>query len=136
MPSIRKLKKVQIKFFTIITFVIFIAELIIMWILSSIDFKSLFIEMIADSLLLTLLTSPIIYYYLVCNILIKNVLLLSELEHQVDSLNIAALVSETDVNGIITKVNDQFCNVSGYKEAALIGKTHQVVNSGQSYNKW
>jgi len=47
-----------------------------------------------------------------------------------DQLNTAALVSETDVWGIITYVNDKFCEVSKFSREELIGKNHNVVNSG------
>ena len=37
------------------------------------------------------------------------------------------IVSKTDVNGIITFVNDEFCRISGYSKAELIGKNHNIV---------
>ncbi len=37
---------------------------------------------------------------------------------------------ETDVNGIITYVNDKFVEISGYSSDELIGKTHCIFNSG------
>ena len=37
------------------------------------------------------------------------------------------LISETDVAGTITKVNDVFCNVSHYSESELIGQTHNLI---------
>ena len=40
------------------------------------------------------------------------------------------LVSETDVNGIITDVNPLFRAVSGYSRKDLLGKTHKIINSG------
>jgi PAS domain S-box-containing protein len=40
------------------------------------------------------------------------------------------LVSETDVNGIITDVNPLFRAVSGYSKKDLLGKTHKIINSG------
>lgn len=52
------------------------------------------------------------------------------LNWQIETLNEAAIVSETDPRGVITYVNDKFCEISGYSREALIGKTHAVVNSG------
>lgn len=37
------------------------------------------------------------------------------------------IISKTDVNGIITFVNDEFCNISGYTKSELIGQNHNIV---------
>ncbi|AQW82314.1 PAS domain-containing sensor histidine kinase [Campylobacter pinnipediorum] len=37
------------------------------------------------------------------------------------------IVSKTDINGIITFVNDEFCQMSGYTKQELIGKNHNTV---------
>lgn len=37
------------------------------------------------------------------------------------------IVSKTDINGIITFVNDEFCNLFGYSEEELLGKNHNIV---------
>lgn len=41
-----------------------------------------------------------------------------------------AIVSEADVNGCITYVNDRFCEVSGYRRDELIGQNHRAIKSG------
>lgn len=42
-----------------------------------------------------------------------------------------AIVSTTDVDGVITYVNDRFCDISGYERHELIGQTHRVVKSDE-----
>lgn len=37
------------------------------------------------------------------------------------------IVSKTDLNGLITYVNDQFIKISGYTEDELIGKPHSII---------
>ncbi len=37
------------------------------------------------------------------------------------------IISKTDVNGIITFVNDEFCAISGYSKDELIGRNHNIV---------
>lgn len=37
------------------------------------------------------------------------------------------IVSKTDINGIITFVNDEFCKISGYSCDELIGQNHNIV---------
>ncbi len=37
------------------------------------------------------------------------------------------IVSETDARGVILYANDDFCRISGYSKAELIGKPHNIV---------
>ncbi|MEA3331069.1 MAG: PAS domain S-box protein [Campylobacterota bacterium] len=37
------------------------------------------------------------------------------------------IISKTDVDGIITFVNDEFCKISGYSKDELIGQNHNIV---------
>lgn len=50
-----------------------------------------------------------------------------EMTRYLDALNKVAIVSKTDVEGIITYVNEIFCEVSQYKESELLGQPHNIV---------
>ncbi|MEI7841151.1 MAG: PAS domain S-box protein [Methylococcaceae bacterium] len=45
------------------------------------------------------------------------------------ALNNAAIITETDLQGVITYANDKFCEISGYSQQELLGSTHSIVNS-------
>ncbi|MCX6938008.1 MAG: PAS domain S-box protein [Verrucomicrobia bacterium] len=41
------------------------------------------------------------------------------------------IVAITDAEGVIRYVNQRFCEISGYAEVEIIGKTHRVLKSGE-----
>ena len=55
---------------------------------------------------------------------------LQELAYQKDALDEMAVVAIADPQGIITYVNDKFCEISQYDRAEAIGQTHRIINSG------
>ncbi len=50
-----------------------------------------------------------------------------ELEQYMKAVENSNIVSKTDINGIITFVNDEFCKISGYSKEELIGQNHNIV---------
>ncbi len=49
------------------------------------------------------------------------------LQQYIEAVESSNIVSRTDINGIITFANDEFCKISGYSREELIGKNHNIV---------
>ena len=49
------------------------------------------------------------------------------LQQYMDAIEKSNIVSRTDTEGIITFVNDEFCNISGYTKEELVGKNHNII---------
>lgn len=49
------------------------------------------------------------------------------LEQYKGAIDASASVSKTDINGVITYVNDSFCKMSGYTKKELIGAKHSII---------
>ncbi|OHE01463.1 MAG: hypothetical protein A2513_10895 [Sulfurimonas sp. RIFOXYD12_FULL_33_39] len=52
---------------------------------------------------------------------------LSLLKQYKEAVDESSIVSKTDINGILTYVNHEFCKISGYVEHELIGKPHSII---------
>lgn len=51
----------------------------------------------------------------------------NELKQYIDTVDQVAIISKTDPKGIITYVNDIFCEVSGYYKDELVGMSHSLI---------
>lgn len=54
----------------------------------------------------------------------------SELEGHLKAIHEGAIVSETDIAGNITFVNEPFLKISGYTEKELLGQNSRIIKSG------
>ena len=54
---------------------------------------------------------------------------IKELEEFGHALEVSAIVAKTDTKGVLTYVNEHFCNLSGYSKEELIGENISIVNS-------
>ncbi len=50
-----------------------------------------------------------------------------KLEQYRSAIESSNIISKTDIAGIITFVNDEFCKISGYTEEELVGQNHNIV---------
>ena len=51
----------------------------------------------------------------------------AEIDAKISLINQLCIVSETDLKGVITQLNDKFCEESLYKREELIGQNHNIV---------
>ncbi|MEA1981996.1 MAG: PAS domain-containing sensor histidine kinase [Campylobacterota bacterium] len=66
--------------------------------------------------------------------LLKDVLMNTQIQLKEDSniFDRNVIVSESDLDGIITYVNPKFCEISGYTKEELIGQPHSIVRDPQT----
>ncbi|MEI7024399.1 EAL domain-containing protein [Paenibacillus sp. y28] len=55
---------------------------------------------------------------------------ITDTKHPLSALDESSIISVSDMAGVITYVNRNFCSISGYAAEELIGKTYQVIDSG------
>ncbi|WP_175585137.1 ATP-binding protein [Alkalihalophilus pseudofirmus] len=61
---------------------------------------------------------------------------LTEVNSMTKALDKSAIVAITDKNGVITYVNDMFCEVTKYTKEEVIGKTHRLLKTSYHPNQF
>ena len=64
------------------------------------------------------------------NVLSSMQLTVEELQNIKVALDESSILAVTNARGVITMVNDRFCDISKYKREELIGQDHRILNSG------
>ncbi|MEQ1578025.1 MAG: response regulator [Hyphomicrobium sp.] len=133
--------------------IIFLVEAFVMGSLAQWDLTlSVLQEALLDSTLLTVLGSPLIYYFVISPFETRAksaeaaaMDAVAVKEAQADRLSATlqrfdlhrrilddhAMVIETDANGIITYVNRAVCFLTGYSQQELIGRSHEIISNNR-----
>ncbi|MFA6312090.1 MAG: EAL domain-containing protein [Sterolibacterium sp.] len=113
---------------------IFVGELLIMLIFAALPPISPWIESVLDPLLLSVVSTPILYYS-VFRPMTRNI---SEIRQTKDQLRVTAAAFETneaimitDADARIIRVNRAFERITGYGEEEVVGKNPRILKSGR-----
>ena len=119
---------------------VFSAEALVMLLLHYFPPLSFPEEAIADSALLVVFISPVLYLFLFRPMVAQlhqraqTMKTLQDSLGELRSLKFAldqhAIVSITDVSGRITYVNDKFCQICKCRREELLGQNHRILKSG------
>ena len=104
---------------------VFLAELLIMYFLSFLPPLPTTREALLDAALLTLITTPILYFFWIRPHSKQMIAKLAMVVRQTEDI-----VVITDIRGFIEYVNPAFEKIAGYSSAEVIGKKPSIIKSG------
>lgn len=87
-------------------------------------------EALLDGLLLSSLSFPLIYFWVVYPFIQSEKSATQKLIDYKFAVDQHSILAITDTRGTILDVNNLFCEISGYSRSELIGKNHRILNSG------
>lgn len=119
--------------FGILAATTFVAELLIMLVLSKLSPLSPWLEALVDAAVLVVIIFPVLYLFAY-----RPLKQYIDLHQQIeDELRIAAIAFETqegilitDADSVILRVNQGFTSITGYSSEDVIGKTPAILRSG------
>ncbi len=84
-------------------------------------------EIIIDTFLLSILSAPLLYQYVIRTFIEKEANSRKELEKLNETFTTNVIASHTDLYGTITYASEALCEISGYIQVELIGKPHSIL---------
>jgi len=89
------------------------------------------------TLIVFFISIPIAFILSIVPVKLSNTLIATQekLRKKQDILDRYVPFSSTDAQGVITNVSSAFCNLSGYDEDELIGRSHNILSSADTSNE-
>ncbi|MDA7818479.1 PAS domain S-box protein [Sulfurimonas sp.] len=84
-------------------------------------------EVLLDTLILSLVSAPLIYFFIIYPYIVKEAEVSAKLNKIYDNYSEHVIASNSDLKGIITYASAALCQISGYSEDELLGSPHSIL---------